>query len=88
MAKKCFPDLLGQKATLLGSLTRYDLLAVGIGQLLCSTMKAPGTYSLFFSIFLVLILRFCRKRLKRGFFRHCMDGRCMEWSYAIGDREP
>jgi hypothetical protein len=70
MSKNCYPTLLNKKATMLGSLTRYDLVAVGLCYLFLSTIKVTGIYSLIINACLVLVLKIVKQRFQVGFFLH------------------
>jgi len=70
MSRNSYPTLLNKKATMLGSLTRYDLSAVGICYLILSWMKVSGIYSLLINALLLLILRIIKQRFQVGFFLH------------------
>jgi hypothetical protein len=70
MSKNCYPTLLNKKATMLGSLTRYDLLAVGLCYLCLSWMKVTGIYSLIINTLLVLALKMIKQKFQVGFFLH------------------
>ncbi len=70
MGKNCYPTLLNKKATMLGSLTRYDLIAVGVCYLFLSWMKVTGIYSLIINALLVLALKIIKQRFQAGFFLH------------------
>jgi len=70
MSKNCYPTLLNRKATMLGSLTRYDLLAVGLCYLFLSWVKVTGIYSLIINALLVLALKMIKQRFQTGYFIH------------------
>jgi hypothetical protein len=70
MSKNCYPTLLNKKATMLGSLTRYDLIAVGLCYLFLSMMNVTGIYSLIINTCLVLVLKIIKQKFQVGFFLH------------------
>tara|TARA_B110000908_G_C9974960_1_gene322897 strand:+ start:274 stop:552 length:279 start_codon:yes stop_codon:yes gene_type:complete len=70
MAINSYPTLLNKRATMLGSLTRYDLSVIGVSYLVLSAMKVSGMYSLMINAFLLLILKVIKQRFQVGFFKH------------------
>ena len=84
MSRNQFPTLLNQKATMLGSLTRVDLLVVGSSYLILSWMKVSGLYSLAIIALILVSLKFVSKRLKQGFFTHLNDEKKLSWQFKLG----
>lgn len=84
MSRNQFPTLLNQKATMLASLTRVDLLVVGSSYLILSWMKVSGLYSLSIIALILVSLKFVRKRLKQGFFAHLNDEKKLFWQFKLG----
>ncbi len=87
MSRNQFPTLLNQKATMLASLTRVDLLVVGSSYLILSWMKVPGLYSLGMIALILVCLKFIGKRLKQGFFAHLMDDKKLSWQFKLGGHD-
>lgn len=86
MSKGQFPTLLNKKATMLGSLTRIDLLVLGGCYLILSWMKVSGLYALGINAFVLLAMKYTQKRLSSGFFTHIRDEKKLSWSYKLGGR--
>lgn len=86
MSRGRFPTMLNKKATMLGSLTRYDLVVLGTSYLMLSWMKVSGLYSLATNALLLLVLKFIQRRLRPGFFSHLGDEKQLEWSYQLGGK--
>lgn len=84
MSRNQFPTLLNQRATMLGSLTRIDLLVVGLSYLILSWMKVSGIYSLAVIALILVCLKFVNKRLKQGFFTHLNDEKKLSWQFTLG----
>lgn len=55
---------------MLGSLTRYDLVVIGVSYLILSWMKVSGIYSLLINAILLLILKLIKGKVPRGFFQN------------------
>ncbi len=87
MSRNQFPTLLNQKAKMLGSLTRIDLLVVGSSYLILSWMKVSGLYSLTTIALILVCLKFVSNRLKQGFFTHLMDDKKLPWQFKIGGHD-
>ena len=85
MSRAVFPTLLNQKASLIGALTREDLVLLGAFYLLLSWMKVEGLFSLGLIFSLYFVLKVARGKLPRGFFKHLKDSRVKNWSYKLGD---
>ncbi len=83
MGKATFPTLLDKKATMLGSLTRYDLVFVGMAYLILSWMKVSGIYSLIINACLLVALKLCKKYFNKGFYQHLNDEKQLKWSYKL-----
>jgi hypothetical protein len=79
-----FPTMLNNKATMLGSLTRYDLVVLGVSHLLLSWMKVTGVYSLIINISILIFLKVIKKHFQTGFFKFLNDDQKFDWSYKIG----
>lgn len=86
MSKGQFPTLLNKKATMLGSLTRIDLLVLGGCYLILSWMKVSGLYALGINAFVLFIMKFTQKRLSTGFFTQIRGEKKLSWSYKLGGR--
>ncbi|WP_120404277.1 hypothetical protein [Halobacteriovorax sp. BALOs_7] len=86
MSRNQFPTLLNQKATMLASLTRIDLLVVGSSYLILSWMKVSGLFSLATIALILVCLKFVSKRLKQGFFSHLNDEKKLTWQFRLGGR--
>jgi len=84
MSRNQFPTLLNQKATMLASLTRVDLLVVGSNYLILSWMKVSGLYSLAIIALILVSIKFVGKRLKQGFFAHLNDEKKLSWQFKLG----
>lgn len=84
MSRNQFPTLLNQRATMLASLTRIDLLVVGSTYLILSWMKVSGLYSLAIISLILLCLKFVSKKLKQGFFAHLSDDKKLSWQFKLG----
>ena len=84
MSRNQFPTLLNQRATMLASLTRIDLLVVGLSYLILSWMKVSGLYSLTIIALILVCLKFVNKRLKQGFFAHLNDDKKLSWQFSLG----
>ena len=87
MTRNQFPTLLSQKATMLASLTRGDLLVVGSSYLILSWMKVSGLYSLAIISQILVCLKFVKKRLKKGFFSHLNDEKNLSWQFKLGGHD-
>lgn len=83
MSRNQFPTLLNQKATMLASLTRVDLLVVGSSYLILSWMRVSGLYSLAMIALILVSLKFIGKRLKHGFFAHLNDDKKLSWQFKL-----
>lgn len=83
MSKATFPTLLTKKATMLASLTRFDLGVLGSSYLILSWMKVSGIYSVIVNAVLLLLLKVCQKRFMSGFFRFLNEERCLKWAYKL-----
>lgn len=68
MSTNCYPNLLNNKAKMLGNLTRYDLAIVGMTYLILSWMKVSGPYSLAINAIVLLLTKVIRTKFQRGFF--------------------
>lgn len=86
MGSPTFPTLLTKKATLMGSLTRYDLATLGGSYLVLSWMKVSGLYALAINALLLLIIKLAKKWLRPGFFVHLLDSDVSEWRLWREDR--
>jgi len=86
MSKGQFPTMLNKKATMLGTLTRIDLLVLGGCYLILSWMKVSGLYALGINALVLLTMKFTQKRLSSGFFSHLGDETKMSWAYKLGGR--
>ena len=84
MSKNQYPTLLNEKVTMLGNLTRIDLLIVGMCYLILSSMKVSGLYSLAIIAILLFLLKFLKKRLSKGFIGHIGDDQKLSWSFKLG----
>jgi hypothetical protein len=84
MSKNQYPTLLNEKVTMLGNLTRIDLLIVGMCYLILSFMKVSGLYSLAIIAILLFLLKFLKKRLSKGFIGHIGDDQKLSWSFKLG----
>lgn len=88
MSKNQYPTLLNKKATMLGSLTRTDLLIVGVFYLLLSWMKVSGLYALVIIAIVVLLLKVVKKKIPKGFLIHLNDEEKLPWSFKLrGENE-
>lgn len=87
MSRNQFPTLLNQKATMLASLTRVDLLVVGSSYLILSWMKVSGLYSLAMIALILVCLKFGSKRLKKGFFAYLNDDKKLSWQFKLGGHD-
>ena len=87
MSRNQFPTLLNQRATILASLTRVDLLVVGSSYLILSWMRVSGLYSLAIIAFILVSLKFVSKRLKQGFFAHLNDEKKLSWQFKLGGQD-
>lgn len=70
MSRNCYPTLLNKKATMLGSLTRYDLVIIGVSYLILSWMKVSGLYSLVINALILVLIKFAKGKFQIGFFRN------------------
>ena len=85
MVNDTFPTLLKHRATLVGSLGRYDLILLGGSYLVLSWMKVSGLYALAINIGILLVLKFTQRRLRAGFFRFLATPRRLKWAYKLED---
>ena len=81
-----FPTLLTRQATLIGSLTRYDLALLGVSYLTLSWLQVSGAYSIGINLILLITFKFIQRRLQVGFFRFLLTKRCLEWRYSMGNK--
>lgn len=84
MSKARFPTLLKSKATIMGSLTRFDLVILGGCYLVLSWMKVSGLLSLGINAFVFLLLKLIDRNLPKGFFQGLRSDRWLKWSYQVG----
>lgn len=68
-----FPNLLSEKATMLGALNREDLALVGVLYLFLSWMKVLGIFSTISCFGLVLFIKFLKNKLPKGFLEGIKD---------------
>lgn len=84
MSKAIFPTLLKSKATIMGSLTRFDLVILGGCYLVLSWMKVSGLLSLGINTFVFLILKLVDRNLPNGFIKGLRNRRILKWNYQMG----
>lgn len=86
MSKGQYPTMLNKKATMLGSLTRIDLLVLGSCYLILSWMKVSGLYALGVNAIVLLVMKYIQKRLRSGFLSHLSSKTKMSWGYKLGGK--
>ena len=85
MNKSQFPTMLKTKATLLGSLTRFDLGIVGGAYLLLSYFNIAGLWALAINAVLLGAIKFAQKQFTKGFLTGLRGERQLPWAYKLGD---
>lgn len=83
MSRNRYPKLLLNKATILGSLTRYDLVVIGCSYLVLSWMKASGSTTLIINVGLLVLISALKGRIPKGFLSHLNDHRLNEWGNSL-----
>ena len=85
MNKSQFPSMLKNKATLLGYLTRFDLMILGCAYLILSALKVSGLWALVINAALLLFVKFIKTQYPKGFLRFLTGERQLSWAYKLGD---
>lgn len=67
---------------MLGNLTRYDLVIIGVSYLILSWMKVSGLYSLAINALILVLIKFAKGKFQVGFFRN-FNGECLIESKSI-----
>lgn len=67
---------------MLGNLTRYDLVIIGVSYLILSWMKVSGIYSLAINALILVLIKFAKGKFQVGFFRN-FNGDCLVESKSI-----
>ena len=81
--KASYPSLLSKKATLIGNLTRTDLLVLGMSYLVLSWMKVSGLLSLLLIVFVLGVLVLIKKYVMPGFFSQLIWKRSFDWTQGL-----
>jgi len=80
-----FPSMLKNEARIIGSLTRSDLMIIGVLYLTMSFILKGGIeVVLFISIFL-FIFKKVSKKVNRGFLKELNEPQALSWSYKISE---
>ncbi len=83
MSRNRYPKLLLNKATILVSLTRYDLVVIGCSYLVLSWMRASGSTTLIINVGLLVLISSLKGRIPKGFFSHINDQKLNEWGNKL-----
>ena len=78
-----FPTLLHKRARIIGSLTRLDLILLGLNYLLLSFLNVPGIMALLSNIALLLAIKLIQRHIPRGFLKFIDTPREYLWAYSL-----
>ena len=80
-----FPTMLKNKATFLGSLTRFDLIILGCVFMILSIIEVSSLVALLINVTVLILIKFLQKKLPKGFFRLVKDDTHLPWAYKLED---
>jgi hypothetical protein len=87
MSEAIFPTMLKHRATILGNLTRFDLILLGSSYLILSYFKASGITMLIVSALLYFTAREVEKRVPHKFINFLSSPKNLSWSIRLGGRD-
>jgi len=80
MGKAMFPTLLTKKATMFGSLTRFDLGVMGGMYLILSWINVSGLVAVGINAAILIAIKLVQKWVRPGFFKLFRSETRLEWS--------
>jgi hypothetical protein len=86
MSEAIFPTMLKHRATILGSLTRLDLILLGSSYLVLSYFKASGITMLIVSALLYFGAREVEKRVPHKFINFLNSPKNLSWNIKLGGK--
>ena len=86
MKRATFPVFLIKKARIIGPLTRFDLIGLGLGYFALSAVDISGVAQLIVLAGGLMLLKYIQKKLPPGFFRFIASSRQLKWSYRLGGK--
>ncbi len=78
-----FPTMLNNKATLLGSLTREEIIIVGITYIILARLHVSSLVSLCVLGVVLTIMHLLKRTFHRGFFSHLFDPKELNWRQKL-----
>jgi len=85
MGKAAFPTLLTKKATMFGSLTRFDLAVMGGAYLILSWMRVSGLVAIGINTGLLILIKLAQHWFRPGFFKLFRGETQLEWRKDLGE---
>ena len=79
MGRATFPTLLTKKATMFGSLTRFDLGVMGGLYLVFSWMKVSGLIAISINVCALILIKLTQHWFRPGFFKFLSGETQLEW---------